>query len=132
MKLVFKKAKNFTGDDLAAAEKQMEAANAAYQQEQDSYNLEVSWGGSHVHYANTHTLPAVNTLKAAYDAAVQNYNNILNDINAANNAQLQAAETSFTISQLSAQQSGAPTGKDYSTYIYIGIAVLVIMFFWKS
>jgi hypothetical protein len=122
--------RNFTGADLQIAEQAMQEAYLKVQDAQQAFDYSMSKG--HTRYANKNHLPVLNQAKEVYQLAVDNYNNIIQAIDAANNSQLKAVQTDYVAAELQQQQSAAPKPQDYTTYIYIGIAVLVIAFFWKS
>ncbi len=114
--------RNFTGDDLALAEKQEQDAFSNYLAKKDAY-LRIP-------------LPPVrlqvNAAKAAYDTAVAQVKTIQEAIDAANNSAYKLQQEQYVAGSLAADTNGAVQPKDYTNYIYIGIAILAILFFWKK
>ena len=125
-----KRTRNFTGDDLAIAEKQMQDAYALFLEKQDNYNY--SMGQGHSGYAKRHHLGPMNEAKAAYDLAVEQVKTIQEAIDAANNSAYKLQQEQYVAASMAEDMAGAVQPKDYTNYIYIGIAILAILFFWKK
>ena len=125
-----KRIRNFTGDDLALAERQMQDAYADYLAKKDSYDYSMSVG--HSAYARKHHLGPMNTAKASYDTAVEQVKMIQDAIDEANNSAYKLTQQQYVADSLTADATGAVQPKDYTNYIYIGIAILAVLFFWKQ
>lgn len=124
-----KRIRNFTGDDLALAEQQMQDAYLDYLDKKSAYDYSMSVG--HASYARRKHLGPMNTAKAAYDMAVGQVDTIIKSIDAENAAQFKANQQTYIAENLATDTAGEVKQTDYTTWIYIGIAVLVIAFFWK-
>jgi len=123
-----KEIRNYTGDDLAAAEQAMNDAYAVYLDRKAAYDYSVSVG--HNSYAKRVRKPAMDTAWNNYQKAKQYYDDIVASINSASNLDYMNAQRDYQTAQL----DGASTGTsqtDISTYIYLALAVLAIAYFWN-
>jgi hypothetical protein len=68
----------------------------------------------------------------AYTQAKTFYDDVVKSIEAANNVQFKAEQQNFVTNSLQSETAGDIKPKDYTNYIYIGIAILAILFFWKK
>ncbi len=109
-----KRTRNFTGDDLALAEKQMQDAYADYLERANSNGV------------------LKNMAKDAYEMAVGRVKMIQDAIDAENNSAYKLQQEQYVAGSLAADTAGAVQPKDYTNYIYIGIAILAVLFFWKQ
>jgi hypothetical protein len=122
--------RNFTGNDLTIAETSMKDAYAVYLERKDRYDYSISQG--HDGYAKRNHLKPMEEAWKAYEQAKTFYDDVVKSIEAANNVQFKAEQQNFVASSLQSETVGDIKPKDYTNYIYIGIAILAILFFWKQ
>ena len=124
------KKRNFTGEDLAVAEQSMKTAYNFYLEKKQRYDGSIAMG--HDGYARRNHLQPMQEALKAYEAAKTYYNDILQAIEQANNIEYKSVQQGYVSDALIADAQGETKQTDYTTWVYIAIAVLVIAFFWKS
>lgn len=122
--------RNFTGDDLAIAEQAMNAAYDIYLQRKERYDYSISQG--HDGYARRNHLDPMNEAWKNYEQAKIYYEDIVKSIDAANNTAYKTVQQQYVSEALVQDATGEVKQNDYTAWIYIAIAVLVIAFFWKK
>ncbi len=131
MKIIHRhKSRNFTGDDLSSAEIDMNNAWKTYQSAVSDYNISaLSDPGS---YNSRKKKTVLDSTKDQYDIAKTRYDDMLKDIQSANEVDYAAAQQAAVKQTLADQVNGTATKKDYSTYIYIGVGLVVLLLIIKS
>ena len=131
MKIAYRRhSRNFTGDDLAAAEKDMNAAWQTYQNTVSNYNYVAA--GDPGSYPARVKETVKNSAKEQYDIAKTRYDDMLKAIQYANEVDYASVQQSLVKQTIVDTTTGTPATKDYSTYLYIGAAVVVLILIIKS
>ncbi|GET20469.1 hypothetical protein [Prolixibacter denitrificans] len=120
---------NYTGADIQAAEQAIVDAWNVYLQRKERYDGSVSKG--HEGYAKRHFLKPMNQAYADWERAVQYRDSIVSGIDTVENLDYMNAQRDYQSAQLDGASSGT-SQQDVSSYIYLGLAVLVIAYFWQS